>query len=219
MKHSSIYGFALIIGAVGGVATMIFHPTARDVLTPTDQLLQRNEIIAFVAHAIALASIPVSLFGFLGLSRRLGLDRPLVSAALVTYSFGAVAAMCAAVASGLIAPMITRRMLTVDESMWEPLRSLLWYDSLLNQGFAKVFFTALSLALIFWSVSILRISKFANAVGIIGCFVSLVTLAAFFSGHVRMNVHGFGLFVLAQSAWIILLGVFLCRWKDSMPAA
>ena len=76
-------------------------------------LLQRNEIIAVVAHAIALASIPVSLFGFLGLSRRLGLDRPLVSAALVTYSFGAVAAMCAAVASGLIAPMITRRMLTL----------------------------------------------------------------------------------------------------------
>ena len=127
--------------------------------------------------------------------------------------------MCAAVASGLIAPMITRRMLTVDESMREPLRSLLWYDSLLNQGFAKVFFTALSVALIFWSVSILRISKFANAVGIIGCFVSVVTLAAFFSGHVRMNVHRFGLFVLAQSVWIILLGVFLCRWKDSMPGA
>lgn len=219
MKHSSIYGIALIVGAVGSVVTMIFHPTSHDLLAPVDQSARRNEIIAVATHTLALVSIPISLFGFLGLSRRLGLDRALVSAALLAYSFGTVAAMCAAVASGLIAPIITRRMLTVDESMRQPLRLLLWYDSLLNQGFAKVFFIALSFALIFWSVSILRISRFAQAVGIIGCVVALVSLAAFFSGHVRLDVHGFGLFVIAQSAWIILLGVFLCRWKDSMPAA
>ena len=107
-------------------------------------------------------------------------------------------------------------MLIGDESTRQSLRLLLWYDSLLNQGFAKVFFTALSLAIIFWSISILRISRFAQTIGIIGCVVAFVSLAGFFSGHVRLNVHGFGLFILAQSAWVILLGVFLFRWNDSM---
>ena len=105
MKHSSIYGIALIVGAVGGVVTMIFHPTSHDLIGPVDQIARRNEIITVATHGLALVSIPISLFGFLGLSRRLGLDRPLVSAALVFYSFAAVAAMCAAVASGLIAPL------------------------------------------------------------------------------------------------------------------
>jgi len=218
MKHSSIYGIALIVGAVGGVVTMIFHPTSHDLIGPVDQIARRNEIITVATHGLALVSIPISLFGFLGLSRRLGLDRPLVSAALVFYSFAAVAAMCAAVASGLIAPVITRQMLIGDESTRQSLRLLLWYDSLLNQGFAKVFFTALSLAIIFWSISILRISRFAQTIGIIGCVVALVSLVGFFSGHVRLDVHGFGLFILAQSTWVILLGVFLCRWKDSISA-
>src|SRR5689334_2571941 len=150
MKHSSLYGIALIVGALGSVVTMIFHPTSHNLLEP---VVQRDEIIAVATHTLALISIPISVFGFLGLSRRLGLDRPLVSAALVVYLFATVAAMCAAVASGLIAPVITRRMLTEDESTRQPLRLVLWYDSLLNQGFAKVFFTAFSLALILWSIS------------------------------------------------------------------
>jgi len=139
MKHSSLYGIALIVGALGSVVTMIFHPTSHNLLEP---VVQRDEIIAVATHTLALISIPISVFGFLGLSRRLGLDRPLVSAALVVYLFATVAAMCAAVASGLIAPVITRRMLIEDESTRQPLRLVLWYDSLLNQGFAKVFFTA-----------------------------------------------------------------------------
>ena len=216
MKHSSIYGIALIVGAVGGVVTMMFHPTSRDLVGPIDQIARRNEIITVATHALALISIPISFFGFLGLSRLLSLDRLLVSAALVFYSFAAVAAMCAAVASGLIAPVITRQMMIGDESTRQSLRLFLWYDSLLNQGFAKVFFVALSLAIIFWSISILRISRFAQTIGIIGCVVALVSLVGFFSGHVRLDVHGFGLFILAQSTWVILLGVFLFRWNDSM---
>src|SRR6266480_6269243 len=109
MKRSSIYGIALIVGAVGGVVTMMFHPTSRDLVGPIDQIARRNEIITVATHALALISIPISFFGVLGLSRLLSLDRLLVSAALVFYSFAAVAAMCAAVASGLIAPVITRQ--------------------------------------------------------------------------------------------------------------
>ncbi len=78
MKHSSIYGIALIVGAVGGVVTMMFHPTSRDLVGPIDQIARRNEIITVATHALALISIPISFFGFLGLSRLLSLFRRFV---------------------------------------------------------------------------------------------------------------------------------------------
>ena len=219
MKHSAIYGIALIVGSVGGVVTMIFHPTGHDLLAPVDQIARRNEMLAVAVHSLALASLPVTLFGFVGLSRRLGLDHAPVLAALIVYAFGAVAVVCAAVASGLIAPILTRQILTADESTRQPLSMIFMYNGLLNQGFAKVFVTASSVAVIFWSVSILKIGGFARIVGLIGCVVGLVSLAAFFSGHLHLNVHGFGLFIFGQSAWAILLGVLLCRSNSSLRVA
>ncbi|HMF57789.1 MAG TPA: hypothetical protein VK619_15710 [Pyrinomonadaceae bacterium] len=219
MKRSSIYGIALIFGSLGMVVTMLFHPTGHDLLAQADQLARRNEMIAVVTHSLALASIPVLFFGFLGLSKRLGWDHALVPAALVAYGFGAVAAMCAAVFSGLVAPVLTRQMLTADDSTQQVLDAVFHHNGLLNQGFAKVFVVASSLAIVFWSVSILRIGSFARAAGLVGCFVGLVGLAGILSGHLRLDVHGFALFIFAQSVWTILIGVLLCRPGDSLEAA
>ena len=83
MKHSSIYGAALIVGAVGMVVTMIFHPTGHDLLSQAEQIARRNELITVITHSLALASIPILIFGFSGLSRRLGWDSPPASAALI----------------------------------------------------------------------------------------------------------------------------------------
>jgi hypothetical protein len=46
-----------------------------------------------------------------------------------------------------------------------------------------------------------------------------VSLAAFFGGHLRLNIHGFGLFIFAQSAWAILVGALLCRPEGAARAA
>jgi hypothetical protein len=74
MKHSSLYGVALIVGSVGGVVTMLFHPTGHDLLAQADQIARRNEAITVATHSLALVSIPVLLFGFSGLTSRLGCD-------------------------------------------------------------------------------------------------------------------------------------------------
>jgi urea transporter len=127
--------------------------------------------------------------------------------------------MCAAVINGLVAPILTRQLLTAEESEKQLLHLVLMNNGLLNQGFAKVFVVASCLSLIFWSVAIVKMSRFAQAIAVIGCLVGLLSLAAFFGGHLRLNVHGFGLFVFAQSLWTILLGVFLLRSNDSSQVA
>jgi hypothetical protein len=36
------------------------------------------------------------------------------------------------------------------------------------------------------------------------------------SGHVRLNVHGFGIVILAEALWLVWVGILLCR-NDENP--
>jgi hypothetical protein len=215
MERSSIYGVALIAGSLGGVVTMIFHPTGHDLLAQADQIARRNETITVASHSLALVSIPVLLFGFSGLSRRLGWNRPPTAAAFIAYAFGAAAAMCATVINGLAGPVLTRQILSADEPARQVLNAVLLNNTMLNQAFSKVFAAASSTGIALWSVSILKSGSFPRSVGIIGCVVGAVGLVGLLTGYLRMNVHGFGLLVFAESVWTIMVGLFLCRRDDS----
>ncbi len=209
MKHSRIYGIAFIVGALGMVITMIFHPTGSDLLHQNREMAQRGEMIAVATHSLALFCIPLLFYGFWGVYKKFGKDSPLASAALVSYLFAAFAVMCAGIFSGLIAPNVTNQMLSADESTRKLLSEFLHYNFLINQGFTKVFVVGSSISIILWSVLIFKKSKFAKAIGIIGFIISGISLLAFFAGHLKLDVHGFGLFAFAQSIWTILLGIFL----------
>ena len=50
-----------------------------------------------------------------------------------------------------------------------------------------------------------------------GVFVGAGILLAVLSGHLRLGVHGFGIVVLAQSAWLIWVGGLLCREGETQP--
>lgn len=216
MKHSTIYGTALIIGALGMVITMIFHPTGSDLLHQNSEMARRGEMIAVATHSLALFSIPILFYGFWGLYRQIGKNSPLASAALVAYLFAAFAVMCSGIFSGLAAPNLTRQMLTADESTRQLLGELLHYNFLLNQAFTKVFVVGSSISVILWSILIFRKSKFAKITGIIGCIIAGISLLAIFGGHLKLDVHGFGLFAFGQSIWIILLGIFFIRSKNTL---
>lgn len=216
MKHSSIYGIALLAGSLGAVITIFFHPVGADLLGQPDEIARRNEMITIATHSVALFSSPLLFLGFLGFSRRLGLDHPLVSAAIVSYGFALIAAMSAVIINGLVAPVITRQLITADTNTREVLRLIFMNNTLLNQAFDKVFIVACSFAIIFWSVRIIKKDVFAKIIAVLGCLLGLVSLLGIFSGQIRMNVHSFGLLVFGQIAWTILVAIYLLRSNDSL---
>ena len=214
MKHTKIYGIALILGTLGGIITMAFHPTGRDMLNQPDETARRNELIGFAVHTLAIMSLPCVFFGLLGFCRRLGLDKPLVSAALVVYGFGAVAAMVAAVINGLIGPILTRKILEADEPTQKLLHLILMNNYLLNQGLTKVYVAAMAFAVMAWSVYLWSNGKLMKAAAVIGFIVGILSLLGVFSGHLKLDVHGFGLFTFALSIWTILVAVFMIRAEN-----
>lgn len=83
---------------------------------------------------------------------------------------------------------------------------MLSYNSGVNQAFAKILVGASSVAIGLWSVEMLRSRQMHRPTAIYGCIVALLTLGVLLSGHLRLDVHGFGAVVLGQAVWFILIG-------------
>jgi hypothetical protein len=206
-------GLALIAGMVGTIITMALHPTGHD-LTAPGQLASMAQLNVAV-HSLALVCIPILFLGVLGLTRRLDAPNRLALAALVFFGFAEVAVMIAATASGLIATGLIHH-IAADPGMADMWRAVLTLNGHLNQAFALIFVMASSVAIVLWSAAILKSRVFARWLGIYGCILGPLTVLAVLSGHLRLNVHGFGLVVLGQAVWFITAGVMLWRATETV---
>ena len=205
MKQDKIRGIALIVGSLAMIVTMAFHPTGHDIMAGKMML---NKVV----HSMAIATIPILIFGFLGFSQRAGFDKSTVQFAFITYTFGGFAVMCAAVINGLVAPSLFEDLISAgDEPTKNTLHLILDNNSLLNYAFAKVFVVATSTSMLCWSVAIFKKNRLSQITAIIGIIVGVFGIAGILSGHLRTDIHGFGLFILLQTVWVILIAVLMIK--------
>jgi hypothetical protein len=197
---------ALLVGSIAWIVTMSLHPTGGSF-----EKIARISSIIVGTHSLALATIPLMLFGFLGLTARLGADRGLPVAALITYAFGSVAAMCAAVINGLALPAFVEQFRESKLASPDAAHMVVAYGSTMNAGFARVFMAATAAAVLFWSISILTTRTLPRWIGALGVAAGLTGLFLVLSGTLSVHVHDFGLFVFGYAAWTILVGVLLWR--------
>jgi hypothetical protein len=214
MTNDRRSGAALIAGSAGMIITMILHPTGKVGPEGIDAMVR----MLVGVHALALASMPVVFLGAWGLSRRVASADRLAMMALVLYAFATVAVMNAAVFDGLVAPNLIRQIVfthdTATAGTSEGWRLAFNYNSQLNQAFARVYAVASSMAILLWSVVIVRDRALARGVGIYGCVLGAITVAGVFSGRLNPDVHGFGLIIFGQALWFILSGASLCRDRE-----
>jgi hypothetical protein len=167
-------------------------------------------------HSLALVCIPILFLGALGLTRRLASPNRLALSGLVLFGFSEVAVMIAAAVSGLVTPGLIHHMVAEPGSA-DTWRAVLQLSGHLNQAFALIFVVASSVALVLWSTAIVRSNLFSRPLGIYGCLLGPLTILAVLSGHLRLNVHGFGMIALSQAIWFISAGVLL--WRERQEPA
>jgi hypothetical protein len=205
-------GALLILGSVLGVLVMAVHPTARDITSATDASAAAHR--GALIHGVALLAVPMIFIGLLGWSRRLGFSNLAVSA-IVVYGFGSVALINAAIADGLVATRIIALSSTAtDPSQHELLHQLGHYTGWWNQGFATFSVFADGAAILLWSIAMIR-ARVAREAGMFGVFVGVALIAGMASGHLVLNVHGYGAVILLQSIWMIWLGVAMMQRPQS----
>jgi uncharacterized membrane protein YkgB len=86
----------------------------------------------------------------------------------------------------------------------------------INQSFARVYAVGASLAVVLWSMSILRGGALWRGLGIYGCLVGAVTAVGTLSGLLTPDWHGFTMLIFAQAIWFVAVGWEL--WKQQKAA-
>lgn len=214
MTDDRMSGWALIAGSAASIITMSLHPTGHDLFAPGQ--FHSTARLGVAVHALALVSLPVLFLGGCGLSRRLASANRLAFAALITYGFALVAVMNAAIFSGLVAPGVASRIIDAEPTAADAWRIAFRYNGDLNQAFALVFVVASSVAILLWSLAILRSANLARGLGTYGCILAPIAMLAVLSGHLRLDVHGFGAIILGQAIWFVSAGMQL--FKTGQPA-
>jgi hypothetical protein len=212
MTDNRASGMALIAGSAALIITMAFHPTGHEMMSPDRFAAVARLSIA--VHSLALLSMVILFLGACGLWQRLSASRHLAFAGLVTYGFAMTAGMITGILNGFVAPRVIHRMLTHPEAkqVWD---IVLDYSSDLERPLAQVLVVASSIAILLWSIAIVRRGLLARGLGIYGCIVAPLIILAVAPSHIRLNVHGFGMVVLLQTVWFIVAGVQLWRVAES----
>jgi hypothetical protein len=220
MKDNRLGGIALILGAVSGMITMSLHPVAGAHPITPDQF-EKIAMLNIGVHVLAIAGLPFSFLGAFALTRRLDSLGHIALTGLVIYSLGLVAVMIAPAMSGLVGTEVIRHMIArgAGSEQW---RTLMEYNFLINQAFAKIFVVASCTAVGLWSFAIVKSRALPVAIGIYGLLLGPVIVIAMMSGGLSLDVHGFGLVVVSQAIWFIVVGILLLRSRENLsrlPAA
>jgi hypothetical protein len=213
MKDNGLGGIALMIGAISGMVTMSLHPvTGGHPITPAQ--FEKLAMLMIGVHVLAIAGIPFSFLGALALTRRLDSPSRLALTGLVIYSLSLVAVLIAPAISGLVGTEIIRHVIErgTDSEQW---LTLMNYNFLINQAFAKIYVVASCGAVLLWSATIIKSRGLPVALGIYGLLFGFATIIALIGGALSLDAHGFGLVVFSQAVWFIVAGILLLRSKEA----
>ena len=212
VTDNRITGLALIAGSAGVIVALGLHPSGRDLFVPGQSESAARKLIA--VHSLALACLPIWFFGACGLSRRFGVLWT-AQAALVTYAFAMMAMMNAVVVDGLVSPGLAREIVNATATAGQGWRIVFNHNSLIDQAFMRVFLVASSAAIVLWSASIVRSIVLARGVGIYGCVLGATTVIALLSGQLDRHAHVFGMVIVGQAVWFLIVGASLCRVRNA----
>ncbi|MBN8480716.1 MAG: hypothetical protein J0L88_03895 [Xanthomonadales bacterium] len=210
MRDQSIHGWALVLGTVAMLGTGTMHPTGPQLLASAEAF-ERSGTLNIVAHGLALVGVWLGFFGAVGLSKRLGLWRPDVMAALVAYALVAVMIALAAVVDGIVATRLAGAYVTTaDEHERELLRAFMHYSVNIASSISRVYVSGAALAMLLWSWAAWR-TGFSRVLAGLGLAIAVVALVAQLAGHLRMNVHDVLLLAAGQGLWFAVAGIALVR--------
>lgn len=201
---------ALVAGSLAGLLTMALHPTGRD-LVRNASTGASNALVTAV-HGMALLAQPLLVAGTLALTLRLRARRDLATAAFVCFAFASVAVTIAAAASGFLAPAVLAGLQGADAPARTGMLDALRYTGLLNRAFARIGVLFVGAALLLWSAAMLAGRELPRALAAYGALAGAAMLGGVASGRLRLDVHGFGAVVLAQSVWMTWAAGAL--WRD-----
>jgi hypothetical protein len=207
MRQEKTYGLVLIASSLVLLAMGATHPGR---LPSTREALEHVGLIAAIAHSLAILGVWLALWGLAGLSRFLGLDRPMVLGALIAYVVPAAAVTVAAALDGFAVPQLALQALDADEATRHTMHSLIGYCVLVASSLTRIYLLLGAIAVAMWSWAI-RVQGLSRGLPLLGAAVALVAVGTTVGGPAYFSAHMVLLLALVQSAWMVWAGVIMLR--------
>jgi len=199
-------GLALIIGSIMMLMTMILHPVGGDI----DHLIRISRII-IISHSLAIASIPISLYGFWGLTVKLGQKDIFSLIAFIVICMSLFAAMIAATVNGLAIPFFVDHFEGATSHTIEAIHPTLEYSFALNKATTMIYIVGNCFSVLLWSIVIVKQKSLPAWTGYLGLLLGLGAVLLLLSGFVFNDLHGLRIFVVGNVIWMILVAYTLIR--------
>lgn len=207
-------GYAIGVGSLLILFLMAHHPTAHARGIPEFlKAIQKVATLNGIIHGSMIAVLGLLLYGYWGLTSRPGLQTEWARIGLIAYALGTGAMILAALVNGFILSDYLSRHQTAPEAEHQIIQHTLSLCRAFNQISAKAGVIGMSMAVLFWSLAVLRCSQSLRIIAAVGIVAALGPVAALFTGHLRMTVHGVMLFVLVQALWSMAIAIQLVRKK------
>lgn len=203
-------GIALIIFTLLLVFTMVLHPAGGSV----EHLVRITNMI-IITHAVAIFSLPFGWIGFWGLTKKIGTEHFGSVLGFAMMSLGLVAVMMAGATNGLVLPIFLQHYKGATPEIIESIRPVLRYSFAINTAFDYIYTGGFCIAILCWSITILRTKKLVMWIGWIGIALAIAAVIMFVVGVQAQSLQGFRIFVTGIVIWILLVGANLYKQKTS----
>lgn len=201
-------GISLISGALLLIATMVLHPSGGSM----EHIIQISSTIT-ITHSMAILCLPIILFGFYGLTNKLLEKWKASILAFIIMSFSLVAALFAALVNGLTLPYFLGQYANSIEENTAVLAPIVNYSFALNKPLDYIFIVGCCLAILIYSIIIIRSNKMPRWIGYLGVSIMVFAIIGASTGFVFTSLTGFRLFTFSLAAWILSAGGWLVsKW-------
>ena len=203
----------LALGALGGVVTMVLHPT--DGLHALEEGAEGRAMFAAAVHALGVASLFLQLVGGWGVLLRLGSAQALVRLGLAAMGFASLFGGCAATISALTAPSLLDIFASIEEADRAALHLDLAVMHTMVDAFTLTFIVGSIVSVASWTGALLGAAAAPSWVRGLGVAVTLSGVVGALMGVWQPTVHSLGVFMLGYSVWLSALAAWLWRPGES----
>jgi hypothetical protein len=199
-------GYSLLIGSSLMVLTMLLHPSGGDI----QHILQISRV-AIISHSLGILSTVFTAYGFYGLASAIMTQSRISFLGLSFAGFALVAVLLAALLNGLVLPMYVMQQSGIAEENLEMVKLIINYGITINAALDYVFIAGYSIAMLIWSIGMLRAGKFSNWLGIWGITLVGISVAAALFQLNFISVTGFTVYVIGIVSWIVSAAIILLK--------
>lgn len=211
MPEPRAYGIILIVGSLLAFGGMSLHPSGGGApLEMVRRIIQSGSFNAAV-HGFLMAVYLLLVLGFFGFSRWLGGNRPLVQAGFIAYVAGAFAGIAAAISAGFVMRSIALGYTDAGPGQEDLVRNAFRVAGAFNYAWGRMWMLAISIAVLLWSIALLRRESPARLVALFGIAVGGVGTIGFVTGLISLSIMAVLGVIAGHTLWSVAAGWLLVR--------